>query len=431
MDKIKKFFEKKKADTKFKLAGEGHKLNETVQQPTVNKSLIHSQVRSEASTSAAQQQAAAAALARLEKKKDPTPQQRSAAIIRAQALKELELEKQDSSNLQKLSLSEKTQHSSNELAVSGVYYKCPLIGPEVLPKKDIEKRIKEFLHQQLEDEEAGLTACLVIHTLNKPPEKIQLCVETLYRYLDNIVQNPTEEKYHKIRINNKVYQERVVQLEGVRQFLQAAGFQLKSIPNAQQEPEDFWVLSNTQQDHVEYLSNLRDGLISAEPIRPELDRGLQILMPSQAAQRVELPSDFFWLTTEEIKREQQLKTELAEKGLMLRTRAMRERDEKAASRKYRFTLIRIKFPDGPVLQGTFKVNETMKDVRLFVCEALHEPFIEFNLVSPAGMVNQPDIQDLTLLDLQLCPSAIFHFTPAVASSSGYLKDELMILMQSM
>jgi hypothetical protein len=43
-------------------------------------------------------------------------------------------------------------------------------------------------------------------------------------------------------------------MEGVRQFLQAAGFQLKSIPNAQQEPEDFWVLSNTQQDHVEYLS---------------------------------------------------------------------------------------------------------------------------------------------------------------------------------
>ena len=155
-------------------------------------------------------------------------------------------------------------------------------------------------------------------------------------------------------------------------------------------------------------------------------------MPSQAAQRVELPSDFFWLTAEEIKREQQLKTELAEKGLMLRTRAMREREEKAASRKYRFTLIRIKFPDGPVLQGTFKVNETMQDVRLFVCDALQEPYIEFNLVSPAiGVVNQVDNQDSTLLDLQLCPSAIFHFTPDVASSSGYLKDELMILMQSM
>lgn len=109
--------------------GEGHKLNETVQQPKLSKSLAPTQARSEASTSAAQQQAAAAALARLEKKKDPTPQQRSAAIIRAQALKELELEKQDTS-IQKLTLSEKTQQlpSSNELAVSGVYYKCPLIG---------------------------------------------------------------------------------------------------------------------------------------------------------------------------------------------------------------------------------------------------------------------------------------------------------------
>ncbi len=46
------------------------------------------------------------------------------------------------------------------------------VGPEVLPKKEIEKLIKEFLYQQLEDEEAGLTACLVIHTLNKPQEKV-------------------------------------------------------------------------------------------------------------------------------------------------------------------------------------------------------------------------------------------------------------------
>ena len=149
--------------------------------------------RSEASSSAAQQQAAAAALARLEKKKDPTPQQRSAAIIRAQALKELEQEKQDVP-IQKISLAEKSSQAavSDQLAVNGVFYKCPLIGnavyffevhalestiyflkgPEVLPKKEIEKLIKEFLYQQLEDEEAGLTACLVIHTVNKPPDKV-------------------------------------------------------------------------------------------------------------------------------------------------------------------------------------------------------------------------------------------------------------------
>lgn len=176
---------------------------------------------------------------------------------------------------------------------------------------------------------------------------------------------------------------------------------------------------------------MRDGLVSAEPIRPELDRGLQVLMPSQAAQKVELPSDFFWLTAEELKREQQLKTEQVERNLMLRTRAMRERDEKAQSRKYRFTLIRIKFPDGPVLQGTFKVNETLQDVRLFVCDALQDPFMEFNLTTPTCTVNEPENQESTLLDLQLCPSAILHFTPAIPTTCSYLKEELLMLMKSL
>ena len=44
----------------------------------------------------------------------------------------------------------------------------------------------------------------------------------VFIWIINIVQNPTEEKYQTIRINNKVYQERVIPLEGVVQFLRAA-----------------------------------------------------------------------------------------------------------------------------------------------------------------------------------------------------------------
>ena len=47
------------------------------------------------------------------------------------------------------------------------------------------------------------------------------------------------------------------------------------------------------------------------------------------------------------------RTESVEKEAMLRTRAMKERDEiKMAVRHYRFVLLRIRFPDGLVLQGT-------------------------------------------------------------------------------
>lgn len=437
MDKIKKFFEKKKTDAKFKLAGEGHRLNEpTLRSDGQSSGSSIPQQRAGSVLSAAQQQAAAAAVARLDqKKKDLTPQQRSAALIRAQAFKELESEKRETASLQKLTIdnSRDREAIAPQLAVSGVFYKCPMIGPEVLPKKEIEQLIKEFLYQQLDDAEAGLTACLVIHTVNKIPEKVQQCIETLFRYLDNIVQHPGEEKYYKIRIQNKVFQEKVALLEGVQQFLLAAGFQLQSIPNAQQEMESCWIFSPDRPDYLEYLSSLRDGLISAEPIRPELDRGLQILLPSQASQRVELPPDFFWLTAEEVKREQQQRSEQVERNLMLRTKAMRQRDIEAQQRKYRFTLIRIKFPDGPILQGTFKVNETFQDVRIFVQESLEDPSCEFNLLFPSGMTPpsaEAELEASTLLTLQLCPSAILHFTPAVSSTCGYLKDELTVLLQS-
>ncbi len=56
---------------------------------------------------------------------------------------------------------------------------------------------------------------------------------------------------------------------------------------------------------ISVLHTLKDALINAEPVQAELDRGLCILLPSQASKRVELPPDFFNVSAEEIKREQQ------------------------------------------------------------------------------------------------------------------------------
>ena len=47
-----------------------------------------------------------------------------------------------------------------------------------------------------------------------------------------------------------------------------------------------------------------------------------------------------------------LRSEAAEKELQLRTKKMREKDElKMTVRHYRFVLLRIRFPDGVILQG--------------------------------------------------------------------------------
>ena len=58
---------------------------------------------------------------------------------------------------------------------------------------------------------------------------------------------------------------------------------------------------------LEILQMLKEALIGAEPIRAELDRGLKVLLPSQVQRTIALPPDFFALSPEELKREQQLK----------------------------------------------------------------------------------------------------------------------------
>ena len=65
--------------------------------------------------------------------------------------------------------------------------------------------------------------------------------------------------------------------------------------------------AETLETKLETIQTLRDALVTAEPIQAVLDRGLRVLLPSQASKKVALPQDFFTMTAEEIKREQQAK----------------------------------------------------------------------------------------------------------------------------
>lgn len=70
--------------------------------------------------------------------------------------------------------------------------------------------------------------------------QINTCIETLCKYIENIVSNPTEEKFRKIRISNKAYQERIHPMEGTKEFLEAAGFTVQELP-FNDTTDNFWV----------------------------------------------------------------------------------------------------------------------------------------------------------------------------------------------
>ncbi|KAL8177568.1 UNVERIFIED_CONTAM: UBX domain-containing protein 6, partial [Gekko kuhli] len=355
------------------------------------------------------QMAAAAALARLEQK--PKPRTLSSQdAIRNQVKKELMNEAAASDKEapldQKNSLPA-VQEDPATLSVSGVYFICPLTG-SCIRKDKKEAHIREAIQQHASQDPVGASV-MEIHTLNRDREKVKLGVETMAKYLDNIHLHPEEEKYRKIKLQNKVFQERILPLEGADRFFEAVGFEKMtlSVPG-QEDLEDFYVLKAEALEKLDSLQEHKEQLLNAEPVRAQLDRQLRVFKPSPRASHFELPSDFFSLTAEELMRERRLRAEAVEKASMLRTKAMREKEGQREMKKYNYTLLRVRFPDGYILQGTFFAREPVSALYQFVQEALQVDWLPFELLGP-GAQKLTD-ENMAFNECGLVPSALLTLT---------------------
>lgn len=76
-------------------------------------------------------------------------------------------------------------------------------------------------------------------------------------------------------------------------------------------------------------------------------------VPESIAAKIELPDSFFKLSIEEVRREAELRRKRIEESQLLIPKSLKEKQAKAARKRYTRTIIRIQFPDGVVLQGVF------------------------------------------------------------------------------
>lgn len=291
--KIKKFFSKKKSEAKFKTAGPGRKLN-AESPPSGSQSAkkpkdVYVPVKRNDLTDEAKNARDAAMKRMIEK--SVTPINLSSRAIKEQARKELEAQRVT----QQTSVVKQESTEKKEYSIDGVFFSCPLVSEEVLPKNDWKVKIKTFLYEQL-DSDPGLTSCLIIKNCNTL-DKAEDCIETLKKYLHNIINNPVDEKFHKIRMSNRIFCDKVASAEGSREFLIAAGFQEQTI-----DGDNFLVWS--KDFPTEMLVQLIEALDLCEVISLELDRNMKVLLPSQI-NNVNLPPDFFRVSPEELKKEQQ------------------------------------------------------------------------------------------------------------------------------
>ncbi|XP_036097660.1 UBX domain-containing protein 6 isoform X3 [Molossus molossus] len=378
---MKKFFQEIKTDIKFKSAGSGQKLTESVGEkaPKEKSNQLALRQPRQGPTNEAQM-AAAAALARLEQKQPRARGPTSQDFIRNQVRKELRTEATVSGSSEAPGTNmvpEPKEEVSTHLVVPGVYFTCPLTGA-ILRKDQRDTRIKEAILSHFSTDPVA-ASIMKIHTFNKDRDRVKLGVDTIAKYLDNIHLHPEEEKYRKIKLQNKVFQERINCLEGTHEFFEAIGFQKALLP-----------------------------------------------VPDQA---------------EEAKREQKLRSEAVERLSMLRTKAMREKEEQREMRKYTYTLLRVRLPDGCLLQGTFYARERVAALYSFVREALQSDWLPFELLASCGQKLSED-ENLAFNECGLVPSALLTFSWDMAvledikaagaePDSSILKPELLLTIEKL
>ncbi|XP_042833739.1 UBX domain-containing protein 6 isoform X1 [Panthera tigris] len=409
---MKKFFQEIKADIKFKSAGPGQKLTESVGEraPRGKPNQPALQQPRQGPTDEAQM-AAAAALARLEQKQPRARGPTSQESIRNQVRKELRAEAPVSGSPEAPGTNrvpEPREEGSTHLAVPAVCFTCPLTGA-TLRKDQRDAHIKEAILSHFSTDPVA-ASIMKIHTFNRDRDRVKLGVDTIAKYLDNICLHPEEEKYRKIKLQNRVFQERINCLEGTHEFFEAVGFQKALLPVPDQEgPEEFYVLSEAALAQPQSLRKHKEQLLGAEPVRATLARQRRVFQPSPLASQFDLPGDFFTLTAEEVRREQRLRSEAVERLSVLRTKAMREREEQRERRRYTYTLLRVRFPDGCLLQGTFYARERVAALYAFVREALQSDWLPFELLASGGQ-RLSEEESPAFDECGLVPSALLTFS---------------------
>ncbi|KAM3584746.1 hypothetical protein VKS41_003552 [Umbelopsis sp. WA50703] len=166
-----------------------------------------------------------------------------------------------------------------------------------------------------------------------------------------------------------------------------------------------------------------------------IDRDIKVMSPPQGASGAQpVPESFYKLTAAEIKQlyQSQVGKRQALENAPLKTKQMRNAEEKERMKKYPKTTIRVRFPDGLVLQINFLSIEKVSTLYDVIRSTLKNTEREFLLVLPP----RTQLLDLnqTLFKAGLAPASNVTFVGAKTAGEKdkhELSDEYLSKQQQM
>ncbi|KAH8555816.1 hypothetical protein BGW37DRAFT_478675 [Umbelopsis sp. PMI_123] len=157
---------------------------------------------------------------------------------------------------------------------------------------------------------------------------------------------------------------------------------------------------------------------------PVIDREIKVMSPHQggAPSQVSVPESFYKLTPAEIKQlyQSQVNKRQSLDNAPLKTKQMRNLEEKERMKKYPKTTIRVMFSDGLILQINFLSNEKVSTLYSVVRSTLRNPDQEFLLCLPPR--RQLVDMNETIFKAGLAPASKVTFVGAATAGSKGLSE---------
>ena len=248
-------------------------------------------------------------------------------------------------------------------------------------------------------------------------------LQMLSKLVSNVHSNPDEVKYRRVRLTNAKIGA-VLGGGAAVAALQLAGFVSAGGEHAE-------MADSTAHDSGRLTATLHaiDHAMAKAALPPPLGpMAVKVLAPGSAGDvsaTDQLPTDFYEVSGAEVKAAMAAAAARRAQESILRTREQREQEAARLKRVYRKAMIRVRFPDGLTLQGTFSTAATVSLVLQWVSESLRDPAHAFELCPPRGKPLREMSQ--TLVEAELVPAALLNFlvTTAELCEPPYLRDDLM------
>ncbi|CAA3026921.1 plant UBX domain-containing 2 [Olea europaea subsp. europaea] len=319
-------------------------------------------------------------------------------------------------------------------------FECPVCGKGYGSEEEVSSHVETCLDNaescDFKDDEKEIKggkneveACVTTYLSGNPSVG---SLDVVLRLLRNIVKEPENTRFRKIRMGNPKIKDAIGDVLGGVELFEFMGFELKEeagemwfvmdVPSEEQLGLVKNVISLLEPNKVEKPPSAAPAPANlVEPAEPKkVDRQTRVFLsvPESVAAKIELPDSFYNLSSEELRREADMRKKKIEDSKLLIPKSYREKQAKAAKKRYNRTVIRIQFPDGVVLQGIFSPTEPTGALYEFVSCALKEPSLEFELLHPVLIKRRviphfsaPGGRNVTLEEEDLVPAALIKFKP--------------------